>query len=735
MSEHHTSDILSINKLFSNSNEHEEFIKQLENYDSHQIPPDINVAISHYQASRIGKPAYHKKSNKVSGMVVCPCCCGVKKEPYSLLDPPRDIVNFGSTIPLYLQFSKFTVFIVACLLIAAAVNQFIIIESNCEKGICGPNLTTILYTRYEQTEQVWFNFAQYIDTFIFFLMIAGSIVFYIIQGKFASVIEKDVISASDFTVMITNVHQDDSDDSIKNFIHYALMAKRLDDVEILKINKATFAGNLARIKIEIANSDEYIKKLKILLKKDDIPDRFRGPLNKKLTALYKIKDGWVKKEAHYKSKLTNDHSFFKHCIAFVTFSSIEEKDRVMKLAHKPDSLLKMILRLPISLLTICCKRDRKPFHIYEAPEPDDVKWKFIGFSKGERFKTYMISELVTAAVILISFSLQLGIKLYQKHILQNNSNNTPIQAKSWTSNAKIQALQIGSSLAITVINVLLGKITLVLSRYEKHYSESHFNESHAKKLVMAQFFNTGVVPFLLFIIPSEFGGIESLSVYIFHSLFWSSIIGPVLGIIDFNFIFFKVFQRFLLRRKLTNGTFVPMSQEELNKIFEGPDCAICYRYARAITMVLVVSFYHYILPIGPFIVLAALFIYYWVDKYLFLARFKEPQRLRKELAFELSEYLELALVFFTLGNIFFTYLIYKRWKFMNLICFGIAALIYIFPLRAIVNFFVGKEKPLAPTLSNTAAMYDLGLSRLTTGLMKEMPESKYQDYHLYFEVE
>ena len=67
------------------------------------------------------------------------------------------------------------------------------------------------------------------------------------ESSFAKKTQLGITTPSEFTVMITNVHQDDPIEKIEDFIFNELIANNLPPCHVIKINKASFLGNLARI--------------------------------------------------------------------------------------------------------------------------------------------------------------------------------------------------------------------------------------------------------------------------------------------------------------------------------------------------------------------------------------------------------------------------------------------------------------------------------------------------------
>lgn len=64
-------------------------------------------------------------------------------------------------------------------------------------------------------------------------------------------------------------------------------------------------------------------------------------------------------------------------------------------------------------------------------------------------------------------------------------------------------------------------------------------------------------------------------------------------------------------------------------------------------------FYAGALPLGVLVGLINLFITYWVDKYQFLKRCREPRMIGKKMIEKMFNCLDLAPLFFVWGNIIF----------------------------------------------------------------------------------
>jgi hypothetical protein len=142
----------------------------------------------------------------------------------------------------------------------------------------------------------------------------------------------------------------------------------------------------------------------------------------------------------------------------------------------------------------------------------------------------------------------------------------------------------------------------------------------------------------------------------------------------------KIWKQKSLAKKLKNKEFVAMTQQELNTVFEGPDPQISIRYANMIKWLLLASFFNYIMPLGTIFIFFFILAQTYVDKYMFMKRFKEPLRLHKSLCFQISEFCEAAPFYFCFGNTYFGRVFYGDFRTLDVICLIVTGIIYFVPV-------------------------------------------------------
>ena len=101
----------------------------------------------------------------------------------------------------------------------------------------------------------------------------------------------------------------------------------------------------------------------------------------------------------------------------------------------------------------------------------------------------------------------------------------------------------------------------------------------------------------------------------------------------------------------TNGA--EITQEEAHEIFEGTEPDMEIRYGCLVSTILMTAFYAPAMPFVVVLIIIALIINYWTDKYLILRRTALPSYLGSRLKNEMMGYLELAPIAFAAGNLLF----------------------------------------------------------------------------------
>jgi hypothetical protein len=123
----------------------------------------------------------------------------------------------------------------------------------------------------------------------------------------------------------------------------------------------------------------------------------------------------IKKLTKYEKAVETNPNFGYNNVAFVTLNSEKIKDDYIKAAKK--QYYGCCYSLYRSFQRWFCS-SKLPFMVSRAPEPDDIKWRNIGFSEKARKSTIMLSGLIMNLVLFLSLVIQFYIKVVEKKIVK-----------------------------------------------------------------------------------------------------------------------------------------------------------------------------------------------------------------------------------------------------------------------------------------------------------------------------
>ena len=211
-------------------------------------------------------------------------------------------------------------------------------------------------------------------------------------------------------------------------------------------------------------------------------------INKKVEAQENLKGHYEEKLKKYRQKMAKESFLKENSIAFVSFKTQAQAECVFMLETQRMKIRWLFAKF------FPCFCQRKGHYIHQAPEPDDVKWKFIGYSAAQRTWSILVSYIGTLFVVGAAFAIQLWLRYITTNKVNQESDDIMV-------NLSIHALQWASALLVTVVNGLIVKLAFSLSSYEKHLSYSMFTLSHTRKLIFTQFVNSAGVPVALIFLP------------------------------------------------------------------------------------------------------------------------------------------------------------------------------------------------------------------------------------------
>ena len=630
------------------SQEEQDLLNKIMNYDVNKIPPSLEAALIHYECNRFGQ---EKSAFDVESFQFCPCCGSLQQKAFAFSTDSKKFDFYGPIIPLFFQLAKHLTLLSLVYALAGAFVQVNIYRENAKKKPDWGFYEQVVNTN-NMDRETYYNKAA---NFLFPCLWLFSIVFYFFvqdqQTRLALQIKKKRPTASDYTLMIHNVEpQEEKYDFILELIKSRVFVTvgSSATIEIERIIYGKYEGNLARLNHKIENSRRAVFALEDHLEQG-LEEKSAKVFMKKLKVARELYNKYKRSYQKYKKICRDDKDKSKYSIAFVTLSTPTQAQMVSPVGT--NSYI-------ISQIFPCLFKNK--VHIIEpAHEPDDIKWKFIGYSPFETFCSVFVSYSLYVIVVAVSFAIQLGTR-----ILQNWwTTVTPLLVSNKYVLMVIN-MPFLTSFVVNVLNFIVILFTSNLTKNERHLSESEATLSHARKLIWLQFINSAGFPIALWIISHiknyeesqyKHREVTAISKYVLSMLITNIFMNPLMHAVNPSFLYKTWWVRRRIEKRLLAGEAVDMTQKELNMLYEPQELSLHVRYASLVRTFFVSCFFFDIMPFGMVLCFLFMLTQYWVDKYMLVNRYKRIPRLHQDLAYGAVQIAEFGGCLFVLGHMIFKY--------------------------------------------------------------------------------
>ena len=434
------------------SQQEQDLLEKVLKFDENAMPPKLDLAMIHYKCNKFG---HEKLSFDVESFNFCACCGSMEQAEYKLTDPTDSFNFYGPTIPLFFHLAKMLSLLSFLYGLAGLYVQLNIYQEN---NRIRPDMSIMdkFFNTNTMNKDTYYTKAANI---IFPCLWIFTVVYYFFihdkQTQLAESIKKKRPTASDYTIMIHNIEpHEQSYDYILSLIQKRIFLNSIGDsakIQIERINYGMFEGNLIRHEIKIRKNMVAVQALEAKLN-SKLDKKLKTSFENKLKSARKILANYQKSYENYKKICETDKNKNKFSIAFVTLANPTQARMINPVTTQTYVLSKMFP----------CFYREKVHIILPAHEPDDIKWKFIGYSPFDTFWSVVCSYTWYLLTVFVSFAIQLGIKLLQSwwstSVTPNISSNPRVLL--------MLNLPFISSFAVNVLNFLVILITSKLTRAE-----------------------------------------------------------------------------------------------------------------------------------------------------------------------------------------------------------------------------------------------------------------------------
>jgi hypothetical protein len=364
-------------------------------------------------------------------------------------------------------------------------------------------------------------------------------------------------------------------------------------------------------------------------------------------------------------------------VAYVTFNSVSGSENIMKSATRQHWR---------HWLMNGCKDTNKKImgkapHVKRAPEPSTILWENLKYTKVERFFRRAFITFAAFCVIGISLAFTLTAKYLQDSAAGSAERSTACPSNWDGLSEAVKQNLIGGNVGLThcycdeipyyrrrnnemcttyfdeslrqalvtlaaasvvvFINAGLGGLMGRYSFFEKHHTEDARMKSAFDRIFILKYINTSLV-FLVNNNKSVLGifkrwGYIAQTVPEF-SREWYDTVGVTILMVQVGNIFgghvMKSLQATLLRFKRWRARHNPtyaISQDELNKLHEGPQFRFAENYAQLMSTFYSCMTFNLGIPLLNWIVMVNFLAFYFIDKYFFVNICCSPAKLNVKL--------------------------------------------------------------------------------------------------------
>ena len=615
-----------------------------QDYDPYR-KADMIQAQKHRQAHyirQIGKALREQNSERCK-------CCGfpINAEPFPLSCDMMDLSELGSGFPLYFEFAR----IVGLILLLGIV----IVGIPCIIGNSIPGKAD----EWDADKDSWIvkaSLGNYGDTdhiypvwqcglHIGFMILI--ILIYHISRRWFEAKDRDfdlvATTAKDYTVHAYGLGTDITEQEVKEFFEeYGRFDKKR-----AKVVKVVFAYKIKEYIDNLRKLEEYAETIRMI----EEYEKQGMVLKPRVWTKRILNKEEIKLEIE---KITKDIKKYEDDLpagvgrdlltgqAFITFET-QADARAVELKYGREWAYRL---WDSTFRTFCCcysKTKTQKFHNKSikaniAYEPNDIFWENLEVSFHDRIISTLKTSLFTFFAISVTFGMVYGMKVLSRQEKENYSKNSETQ--SW----KIRAISIWPSIVIVIINFILARSTRYSTSFERPHSVTAYNISVALKLTFAMFFNTAVIALIVnfewkkdWFVP---GGLVTDATYILIS---NAFVSPLL-----YFFSPMVCVHKLKMRKVAKAAYI--SQHDANLLIENPEVDMAQRFANISKTILLTFCYAPLIPVAFLFSALAIFLEYWIFKYLLLRRHSWPKKLSGDLAKTVFNIIPLSVLLYSVMN-------------------------------------------------------------------------------------
>ena len=299
------------------------------------------------------------------------------------------------------------------------------------------------------------------------------------------------------------------------------------------------------------------------------------------------------------------------------------------------------------LYSLCPRSSPRIFNgrvlnIKRAPEPTDIIWENLRFSRWNRLIRQIATLVILAAILVCSCFILIGLANWQRDMRDSNENSTKVSFSS-----------IPAAAIILLVNILLDLAIRLMSFLERHHTYTDQTLSTARKLTVVLSLNTLLFPLLANLDSDEWYGQSGLANNIFWVAISTAFAKSIIKLLHPLAMWRRLRRWDITRAASRSDSTVFVSQAKANYYYQNEEIDIADCYSDLMVRFILALAYTPLLPvIVPITILGYLFDYL-VNKVVLLRLSCRPKVLSEKITFKMLFFVKPALVLYGLSILFF----------------------------------------------------------------------------------
>jgi len=422
------------------------------------------------------------------------------------------------------------------------------------------------------------------------------------QLKAQRAIETRVVTAADYSIRVTNLPADVTEEEISDhFAHFGDIAK-MDGLDQVTVCYRGYAER-ARLLDLREKAEEDLEQFSVQMQSPiTFPDAREGH-----AAASKVLDR-AAAELHALER-RRGKEWVSCGTAFVTFK-LESSARLCLQQHLRPSLLQSIFTPRSQHTPARLFRGTLPLKVSQAPQPSDIIWDNMEVTPHSRALRLAGTSCVALLLLLIATGLIAAVN--GKHFFIGNEGVL-----------LASLLNVVAVLIIIVSNVSMFVLIPVLSAFEAHTTKGQMELHIMLRLWLFQVLNTMIAAFMFWDASRNKEGQTNWGHWFADGGFL--IINVIFGDATLmNAIeFFRPFDVIIPRRQQAPYC---MTQKRLNRVYAAPQLSLGMRYQMILKHLTLALALGSAMPLVYWLITLLCGVTYWIDKWNVLRLYKKPAK-------------------------------------------------------------------------------------------------------------